>query len=41
MKASAGQGGLSMQPVRRTRLLAAAAALWLSLQLALVIWWAT
>jgi signal transduction histidine kinase len=38
---SAGKGGLSRQPMRRARLLAAAAALWLSLQLVLVVWWAT
>jgi signal transduction histidine kinase len=38
---SAGKGSLSTAPMRRTRLLAVAAALWLSLQLILVIWWAT
>ncbi|HEY3809680.1 MAG TPA: HAMP domain-containing sensor histidine kinase [Steroidobacteraceae bacterium] len=41
MRASAGKGGLSTRPMRRARLLAAAAALWLSLQIVLVIWWAT
>jgi signal transduction histidine kinase len=39
--ASAGKGGLSTRPMRRARLLAAAAALWLSLQIVLVIWWVT
>ncbi|HEY6451193.1 MAG TPA: HAMP domain-containing sensor histidine kinase [Steroidobacteraceae bacterium] len=41
MRASAGKGGLSTAPMRRTMLLAIAAALWLSLQLVLVVWWAT
>ncbi len=41
VNASAGKGGLSTRPMRRARLLAAAAALWLSLQLVLVMWWAT
>ena len=40
MSAHAGQGGLSVQPVRRTRAVAAVAVLWVVLQLALVIWWA-
>jgi signal transduction histidine kinase len=38
---SAGQGGLSVAPMRRTALVAGAAALWLLLQLVLVVWWAT
>jgi len=38
---SAGKGSLSLAPMRRVQLLAVAAALWLSLQLVLVIWWAT
>jgi signal transduction histidine kinase len=37
----AGKGGLSRRPIRRARLLAVAAGFWLSLQLVLVIWWAT
>jgi signal transduction histidine kinase len=41
VNASAGKGGLSLAPIRRVQLLAVAAALWLSLQLVLVIWWAT
>jgi signal transduction histidine kinase len=41
MSSSAGKGGLSTVPMRRTRMLAVAAALWLSLQLVLVAWWAT
>jgi len=41
VKASAGKGGLSTAPMRRTMLLAIAAALWLSLQIILVVWWAT
>jgi len=41
MNDSAGKGGLSTAPMRRTMLLAAAAVLWLSLQLVLVVWWAT
>lgn len=41
VNASAGKGGLSTAPMRRARLLAAAVALWLSLQLVLVMWWAT
>jgi signal transduction histidine kinase len=40
MKAAAGQGSLSVQPVRRTGLVAGVAVLWVVLQLALVIWWA-
>jgi len=38
---SAGQGGLSIVPIRRTALIAGAALLWLGLQLVLVVWWAT
>jgi hypothetical protein len=38
---SAGKGGLSTAPMRRTMLLAVAAAVWLSLQIVLVVWWAT
>ncbi|MFI4867536.1 MAG: sensor histidine kinase [Steroidobacterales bacterium] len=38
---SAGQGTLSIAPMRRTALVAGAAALWLLLQLVLVVWWAT
>ena len=41
MKDNAGKGGLSRAPMHRARWLAAAAALWLSLQLVLVVWWAT
>ena len=41
VKASAGKGVMSTSPMRRTRLLAVAAALWLSLQIVLVMWWAT
>ncbi len=37
----AGKGGLSRRPIRQARLLAVAAGLWLSLQLVLVVWWAT
>lgn len=37
----AGKGGLSRLPMRRARVLAVAAGLWLSLQLVLVVWWAT
>lgn len=37
----AGQGTLSVTPRRRTALVAAAAILWLTLQVALVAWWAT
>jgi signal transduction histidine kinase len=37
----AGQGGLSVVPIWRTQLLAAAAVAWLALQVALVFWWAT
>jgi signal transduction histidine kinase len=37
---SAGQGGLSVAPMRRTALIAGAALLWLGLQLTLVVWWA-
>ena len=38
---NAGQGGLSIAPVRRTALIAGAALLWLLLQVVLVVWWAT
>ena len=41
VSSSAGKGGLSTVPMRRTKMLAIAAALWLSLQLVLVAWWAT
>jgi signal transduction histidine kinase len=41
VKDNAGKGGLSTAPMRRTKLLAVAAALWLSLQIVLVVWWAT
>src|SRR6202050_1597714 len=41
MRDSAGKGGLSTVPMRRVMLLAVAAALWLSLQIVLVMWWAT
>jgi signal transduction histidine kinase len=41
VSASAGKGGLSQWPMRRARLLAIAAALWLSLQIVLIMWWAT
>jgi len=41
LKANSGKGVLSIAPIRRARLLAIAAALWLSLQIALVVWWAT
>lgn len=41
MKGSAGKGSLSTAPMRRTMVLAIAAAVWLSLQISLVIWWAT
>ena len=41
VKDSAGKGGLSTAPMRRTLLLAVAAAVWLSLQIVLVVWWAT
>jgi signal transduction histidine kinase len=37
---NAGQGGLSIVPVRRTALIAGAALLWLGLQLVLLVWWA-
>ena len=40
MRAQAGQGTLSMQPVRRTGVMASVVVLWVVLQLALVIWWA-
>ena len=40
MRSQAGQGGLSVQPVRRTGVVAGVAVLWVVLQLALVIWWA-
>jgi signal transduction histidine kinase len=38
---TAGQGGLSVLPIWRTQLLAAAAGAWLALQFSLVFWWAT
>jgi signal transduction histidine kinase len=38
---SAGKGVLSRAPMRRARLLVIAAVLWLSLQIVLVVWWAT
>jgi signal transduction histidine kinase len=38
---SAGKGSLSRAPMRRVRVLAVAVALWLALQIALVVWWAT
>jgi signal transduction histidine kinase len=38
---NAGQGGLSIVPVRRTALITGVAVLWLGLQLVLVVWWAT
>ncbi|MGA2860590.1 MAG: sensor histidine kinase [Steroidobacteraceae bacterium] len=41
MSRSAGQGGLSIAPMRRTALIASATLLWLALQLILVVWWAT
>jgi signal transduction histidine kinase len=41
MTRSAGEGGLSVAPMRRTSWLAAAALVWLLLQLALIVWWAT
>ncbi|MFI4869118.1 MAG: sensor histidine kinase [Steroidobacterales bacterium] len=41
MSRSAGQGGLSIAPMRRTALIAGAALMWLALQLVLVVWWAT
>ena len=41
MTRSAGQGGLSVQPIWHTQLLAAAAGAWLALQISLVFWWAT
>jgi signal transduction histidine kinase len=41
VKDNAGKGGLSTAPMRRTMLLAIAAATWLSLQLVLVVWWMT
>jgi signal transduction histidine kinase len=37
----AGKGMLSRAPLRRVRLLTIAAVLWLSLQIALLVWWAT
>lgn len=40
MRSRAGQGSLSVEPVRRTGLVAGVAVLWVVLQLALVIWWA-
>jgi len=39
MTRSAGKGGLSILPVRRTAVIAAVAAVWLLLQFALVAWW--
>ena len=41
VNASAGKGVMSTTPIRRARVLAVAAALWLSLQIVLVMWWAT
>jgi signal transduction histidine kinase len=41
VRGSAGKGVLSILPMRRARLLASAAVLWLSLQIVLVVWWAT
>jgi signal transduction histidine kinase len=38
---TAGQGGLSVLPMRRTYWVAAATLVWLAMQLALVVWWAT
>jgi signal transduction histidine kinase len=38
---NAGQGGLSIVPIRRTALIASVALLWLALQVVLVVWWAT
>jgi signal transduction histidine kinase len=38
---NAGQGSLSIAPMRRTALVAGAVAVWLALQFALVAWWAT
>ena len=37
----AGQGGLSITPMRRTAVIAGAAGVWLALQVVLVAWWAT
>ncbi len=41
LQGSAGRGGLSVLPARRTVLIALAVCGWLGLQLALVGWWAT
>lgn len=41
LSSRAGKGGLSIRPMRRARALAVAAGCWLSLQLVLVVWWAT
>src|SRR5580698_5911485 len=41
MSRSAGQGSLSIAPMRRAALAATAALVWLALQIALVVWWAT
>ena len=41
VKKSAGQGGLSVAPKRRTAVIAGAAGVWLALQVVLVVWWAT
>jgi signal transduction histidine kinase len=38
---NAGQGGLSVSPMRRTSWVAAATVLWVVVQVALVVWWAT
>jgi signal transduction histidine kinase len=37
----AGQGGLSVAPMRRTAVIAGAAGVWLALQVVLIVWWAT
>jgi len=41
VKKRAGQGGLSVTPIRRTAVIAGAAGVWLALQVLLVAWWAT
>lgn len=41
MSRSAGQGSLSIAPMRRAALVATAALVWLALQIALIVWWAT
>ncbi|HEY7929717.1 MAG TPA: HAMP domain-containing sensor histidine kinase [Steroidobacteraceae bacterium] len=41
MNNQAGRGGLSIRPVRRTVLVAGAVSVWLAMQIALVVWWAT